>query len=303
MRRRVVASVMLLSLALAACDDSATGDDAAQGEEGGDEPTLVIGGIPDQDMTFLEERFGAVADYLSDEVGIPVEYQPSSDYTALVTAFRNGDVKLSWFGGFTGVQARNEVSGTEAIVQRDIDDEFEVVFIAHRDVGAESLADLADEEDLDFTFGSESSTSGHLMPRHFLNEAGIEPEADFATVSYSGSHDTTAELVEAGSFDAGGLNPAVWDRLVEEGEVDLDVVEVVDRPGPYYNYHWGAHPEIDEVHGEGTTDAMTEAFLTMHESEEGREIIEMFEAERFIETENANYDAIEQVGRDLEMIE
>jgi phosphonate transport system substrate-binding protein len=266
----------------------------------GDEPTLLIGGIPDQDRTFLEERFGAVADHLSEQVGIPVAYQPSSDYAAVVTAFRGGDIQLGWFGGLTGVQARAEVDGAEAIAQRELDANFHSVVIASPDLGADGLTDLAGAE---FTFGSESSTSGHLMPRHELVEAGIDPESDFATVSYSGSHDTTAKLVESGSFDAGALNEQVWDRLVADGELDTDRVEVVGRVGPYSDYSWGAHPDIDRVYGEGTTEAVTEALLSMHETEAGREILEMFDAERFIPTENANYETIEQVARELEMIE
>lgn len=263
-------------------------------------PTLLIGGIPDQDRSFLEERFGSLADHLSEEVGIPVAYQPSTDYAAVVTAFHNGDVQLGWFGGFTGVQARSNVDGAEAIAQRELDAEFHSVVIASPELGADSLSDLAGNS---FTFGSESSTSGHLMPRHYLEEAGVAPDEDFTTVGYSGSHDTTAQQVAAGSFDAGALNATVWDRLIEAGEIDTDRVEVVERVGPYYDYNWTVHPNIDEVYGDGTTDEIAETLTSMHETERGREILDMFEAERFIPTENANYDVLERVARDLDMLE
>lgn len=289
-RLGVLGGLLLAPLALAAC----------QSGEAGEEPTLVIGGIPDQDRAFLEERFGAVADRLEEELGIPVAYQPASDYAALVTAFANGDVPLSWFGGFTGVQARQELPGAEAIVQRAGDDEFRSVFVARRDLDATSLDDL---RGTGFTFGSESSTSGHLMPRHFLLEAGIDPEEDLDTVSYSGSHDTTARLVEAGSFDAGALSELVWDRLVEEGGVDTDRVRVVERTAPYHNYHWAAHPDIDAVHGDGTVEAIADVLLSMHGTEEGREVLELFDAERFVETDNGNYAELEATARDVGMLE
>ena len=287
--RGLLAAAALATL-LAACSGGA--DDEV--------PTLVIGGIPDQDRAFLEERFGAVADDLGDELGIPVAYQPSSDYTALVTAFRNGDVVLSWFGGLTGVQARHEVDGAEALAQREIDAEFHVAFVAHHALGATDLDGLVGR---DFTFGSESSTSGHLMPRHFLAEAGIDPEEDLGTVGYSGSHDTTAQLVEAGSYEAGALSASVWDRMVDADEIDLDRVDVVERAGPYFNYHWAAHPDIDEAYGDGTIDAITEALLSMHEREAGRAALEMFDDERFVATENANYAGIEEVAIDLGIID
>lgn len=293
---RVVARVALLSATMMLVASCGSGDQSATDGQ----PTLLIGGIPDQDRSFLEERFGAVADHLSEQVGIPVAYQPSTDYAAVVTAFHNGDVQLGWFGGFTGVQARSDVDGAEAIAQREVDAEFHSVIVAASELGAESLSDLTGNS---FTFGSESSTSGHLMPRHYLGEAGVDPDEDFTTVGYSGSHDTTAQQVAAGSFDAGALNATVWDSLVADGEIDTDRVEVVERVGPYYDYNWTVHPQVDEVYGDGTIDEIRTALTSMHEAEGGAEILDMFEAERFVATENANYDVLEQVARDLDMLE
>ena len=289
----------LLAAAVLSTGASACGGGAA-GAEG--PPPLVIGGIPDQDVALLEERFGGLAEYLSDELGLPVRYQPATDYAAVVTAFGNGDVKLGWFGGLTGVQARLETPGARAVAQRPIDTEFRSVFIAGADVRATTLQDLAGTR---FTFGSESSTSGHLMPRFFLQEAGIDPEADFAgRPSYSGSHDKTWKLVEAGSFQAGALNASVWDRAVEEGQVDPAKVREVLRSPTYVDYHWVAHPEIDETYGEGTTERIVDVLLEMDDAgPEAQRVLELFEDDEFIASDNGRYGAIEKVARDLGLLE
>lgn len=291
---RLVCAAVIGTLALVA---AACGTD----EAGGEPPPLVIGGIPDQDVAVLEERFEGIADYLSEEVGIPMRYQPSVDYTAVVTAFINGDILLGWFGGLTGVQARLETPGAHAVAQRPIDEEFHSVFIAGAGVDADSLADLAGTA---FTFGSESSTSGHLMPRHFLAEAGVDPEADFdGQPSYTGSHDQTWKLVEAGTFEAGVLNESVWERAVEEGQVDTDRVRMVERTPPYVDYHWVAHPDIDEAYGAGTTERIVDALLAMDEGgPDAQRILELFEDSAFIATEDDDYASIEQVARDLDLI-
>lgn len=281
----------------------ATACGEAGGAEDGQQRPLLIGGIPDQDVSVLEQRFGGVADVLEREVGIPVEYRESTSYAALVTAFRNGDVPFGWFGGLTGVQARLAVEDAHAVAQRPVDREFHSVFVVGPDVEADGLDDL---EGLSFTFGSESSTSGHLMPRHFLREAGVDAETAFDGVpNYSGSHDKTWKLVEAGSYQAGALNEAVWDRAVAEGEVDPEQVRVVARTPAYYDYHWVAHPVIDQRYGEGTTDEIVEALLTMHRSDGDRaqEVLELFGADRFVPTADANYEAIADVARDLGLIE
>lgn len=286
-------AAVLLGLTVAAC---------GSGSSPGGRPTLLVGGIPDQDQTVLQERFGGMADYLSTKLGIPVEYRPSTSYSALVTAFGNGDVLLGWFGGLTGVQARLATDGAQPIAQRPRDERFHSVFIVHRDVQAGSLADL---KGLSFTFGSESSTSGHLMPRFYLRQAGVEPERDFkGKPNYSGSHDKTWKLVEAGSFQAGALNETVWQEAVKAGEVDTSTVRVVDTTPAYYDYHWVAHNRIDELYGPGTVARIQQALLDMDAaaSPAADRVLELFQTRQFIRTRQSNYDTIEKVARDLGLV-
>src|ERR671919_1584624 len=191
-------------------------------------PVLKVSGIPDQDAARLARRFQLFADYLSKELNVEVEYVPSVNYSAVVTAFTQGDLQLAFFWGLTGVQARLQNPGAQAIAQREHDAKFHSKFIVQSDLPINSLEDLKTHaKDLTLTFGSESSTSGHLMPRHFLTEAGIDPDTDFKSLpNFSGSHDLTWQLVESGSFNVGVLNKDVWDRAVQEGKVDTSKVRV-----------------------------------------------------------------------------
>ncbi len=283
-------AVVLLGAAAIAC----SGDESS--------PELLIAGIPDQDVALLEERFNKLAEHISEETGLRARYVPQADYAAVVTSFKQGDIHLAWYGGLTGVQARLAVPEAEAIAQRPRDAEFHSVFVAAPGSGVSSLSDLRGKT---ITFGSESSTSGHLMPRHFLAESGIEVERDLSAVSFSGSHDRTWKLVEAGSFDAGALNEAVWAARVNSGEVDLTRVDVFYRTPPYVDYHWVVNNSIDETHGEGAVEKVTNALLAIDVSRGGRarEIAEAFQTDRFIETNNDNYKAIEDVARNLGVIE
>lgn len=289
-----------LAAVLAAVAVAASGCSGADADEG--RRPIVLGGIPDQDVRVLEERFGGIAAALTDEVGIPFEYRPATSYAALVTAFQNGDVLLGWFGGLTGVQARLAVPGADAVAQRPIDTRFRSVFVVGADVEAEALTDLAG---LRFTFGSESSTSGHLMPRHFLRQEGIDPDGDFeGRPGFSGSHDKTWKLVEAGSFEAGALNASVWESAVEEGEVDTTRVRALAVTPTYVDYHWVMHPDIDDRYGDGTSQRIVAALLSMsvEDGDEVAETLELFETDRFIPADESDYAEIEAVGRDLGLI-
>ena len=262
--------------------------------------TLFIGGIPDQNVAVLEKRFDAVADYLSKELGIPVKYVPSISYSALVTAFSNGDVGLGWFGGLTGVQARIAAPGANAVAQRPGDAEFQSVFIVRTESDAQELSDLKNKS---FTFGSEASTSGHLMPRYFLRQEGIDPEKDFkGQPSYSGSHDKTLEFVKNGTFEAGALNAVVWNRSLQEGSVDTTQVRVLWQTDEYFDYHWLAHPDLDAEFGANTTQNLVQALLKAGENPKLAETFNLFQAVEFIPTRNENYSKIESIAAELNLL-
>ena len=289
-RHRVITTA-ILALLLAAVTACSSG--------GG--KTLFIGGIPDQDASVLQERFDRLADYLSGETGLKVKYLPSTSYAAVVTGFKQGSIQLAWFGGLTGVQARLAVPNAQAIAQRSTDESFRSVFIARKGSGIASLEDLKGKT---ITFGSESSTSGYLMPLFYITEAGLDPDRDLDAVNFSGSHDKTWKLVEAGAFEAGALNANVWRDRVGKGDVDLDKVEVFWTTPAYFDYHWVLSGDVDEKFGDGAAARLRDALLKIDAASAGEQqrIMEAFQAERFIEADNDDYEAIERVARRLDII-
>jgi len=264
----------------------------------GKSQTFKIGAIPDQNISTVTRRFDGFAAYLSEEIGLEVEFVPTSDYAALVTAFKRGEIHLAWFGGLTGVQARAAVPKSEAIAQRPRDEKFHSLFITQADLAVEKLQDL---KGLSFTFGSESSTSGHLMPRYYLLEAGVDSEKDFdGEPNYSNSHDQTWQLVESGAFQAGALNEAVWEAALKEGKVDTSKVRAFYTTPAYYDYNWTINGNVDYLFGSGTRDKVREALLDM--GSEQSEILDLFATDRFIPSNNENYEAIRQVAEELGII-
>jgi len=292
--------VALLAWFITACSQSEPEAHSNPDDNGSTEP-FVIGAIPDQDPEKLQRLYGKLADYLSAELGVPVEYKPVTDYTAAVTAFRVGDLDMVWFGGLTGVQARLQVEGAQALVQRNIDEQFHTVFIANQASGLtpfETTEDLAQLKDKTFTFGSESSTSGRLMPQYFLEQAEVTLEDFAGEPGFSGAHDKTIALVEAGSYQAGALNKQVWVSRSEAGDVDLEAVQVIWETPPYHDYHWVISPSAMERYGDDFSQKVTTAFTNLNvDNPNQAEILELFGAEQFIPTANDNYAQIEQVGR------
>lgn len=293
-----------ITMLLAACGAAPGDPSASAGSDG--EPVLTIGAIPDQDPQVLQRQFSTLSDYLGEKLGVEVRYVPVTDYTASVTAFQRGDLQLVFFGGLTGVQARAQVPGAVTLAQRDVDAEFHSVFVANTGSGITPFDNVSGLKQLaghSFTFGSDTSTSGRVMPQHFLLQAGVGVDDFSGEPGYSGSHDTTAKLVEAGTYDAGALNSSVWDELVETGKVDTSKVREVFRTPPFHDYHWVARPDIDEQLGDGMTDKIKRTLLGIDGSDATeKEILQLFEAGSFVPTEPGNYAKIEQVARKLGLL-
>ncbi|MBI4205925.1 MAG: putative selenate ABC transporter substrate-binding protein [Betaproteobacteria bacterium] len=253
--------------------------------------TLKISAIPDEAPTELQRKFSKVAAYLEKEVGIKVEYTPVTDYAAVVEALAAKKIDLAWLGGFTFVQARLRTGNAIPIAQRLEDEKFTSRFIAHAASGINTLADLKGKN---FTFGSVSSTSGHLMPRYFLLEQKINPEKDFKRVAFSGAHDATALQVESGRVDAGVLNASVWDKLVQEKKVDLKKVKVIWTTPPYYDYNWTVRGDLDPA----LVRKLTDAFLKLDpKNPSHKELLDLQRASRFTPTRPENYKGIEAAAR------
>lgn len=125
------------------------------------------------------------------------------------------------------------------------------------------------------------------MPQFFLGEAGLDQGELKGSPGFSGSHDATIEAVATGSFEVGAVNEQVWTRTVDAGEVDLSGVVLLWRTPGYADYHWLARPDLDEVFGAGTLEAITEMLLGLDAADPAdAEILELFGAKEFIPTEN-----------------
>lgn len=258
---------------------------------------LRVSTIPDEAPTELIRKFKPLTQYLKNELGMEVKFTPLVNYAATVEALAAGKVDLVWYGGFTHVQARIRTKGNAIpLIMRIRDLKFKSKFIASKASGINSLRDLKGKT---FAFGSVSSTSGHLMPRHFLKKAGLSPEKDFSKFSFSGAHDATAKWVEAGKVQAGALNEAVWAKLVKSKKVDLTKVGVIYTTPGYADYNWTARAGL----GKDLLAKIANAFLKLKPSNpEHKKILDLQRAKGYIKALPSYFDGIEAAAADAGLL-
>ena len=252
---------------------------------------LRVTAIPDESPTELARKAAPLVKYLEAKLGMKVEFTPVTDYAAAVETLVNKKIDLAWFGGFTFVQAHVRSGGRVIpLVQREEDERFRSVFIS----SDPSITKLADLKGRDLSFGSPSSTSGHLMPRSYLLQAGVDPDKDLKRVAYSGAHDATIAAVASGKVMAGALNSSVWDKFVADKKVDTSKVHVFFTTPPYFDYNWTVHADMPAA----LRDKLSAAFLALsRDSAEGKELLDLQRATRFVPTKAENYKGIETAAR------
>lgn len=263
--------------------------------------TLVFSAIPDQDETRLKERFGDIADYLAKKLDVPVKYIPVKSYAAVVTAFRNDQVQLAWFGGLSGVQARLRVPDSKAIAQGVEDTEFRTYIIANHSTGLKASDDFPKEiAGKTFTFGSKGSTSGRLMPQYYIEEA-LKGKVDkvFKRVGFSGNHSKTISLVQTGAYEVGAVNFKVWEKELKDGKIDAEKISVIWKTPTYPDYQWTIRGDVDKVWGEGFTDKVKAALLDLKD----KDLLERFPRSGFIEAKNSDYQPILDTAKNIGLID
>lgn len=263
--------------------------------------TFVFTAIPDEDETRLKERFQKVADYLQGQLGVSVSYVPVKSYAAAIAAFRNNQVQLAWFGGLSGVRAREFVPGSVALAQGVEDEAFVTYFIAHTSTGISPSETFPKAmKGKTFTFGSKGSTSGRLMPEYYIRQYfGDSPENVFSRVGFSGDHSKTIALVASGAYEVGAVNYAVWDTELAEGKFDEKQVKVIWKTPSYPDYQWTIRGDADQQFGNGFSAKVKKALLEMKDEA----LLQSFPRSGFIPASNEDYAPILKVGKEIGLLD
>ena len=279
--------VLVVSLVLASCD--------------GEPPTrnidvIRIGILPDQSGNRSVNKYARIFERIEKQTGIKVDVILPSSYQALVQAFENGGLDMTYFGGVTFLTAHKN-SGAVPLVMRDIDMVFRSYFLVR---SAEIASGIKELQGKKLSFGSKLSTSGHLMPRYFMMQENLVPEVHFGEVLYSGAHDTTALWVRDGKADIGAVNADVIDRMYAEGAIRKSQVRILVTTPPYPDYVWAIQAYVPQ----DLKIMIRDVFTKLSPSDkEDREILLVAGAGQFVPASMKDFEQLQQVAEQLGVFE
>ncbi|HBV85646.1 phosphate/phosphite/phosphonate ABC transporter substrate-binding protein [Desulfosporosinus sp.] len=286
----IVSVLLSFTLLIGGCGQSPS---QSQGTKETNQPPLRVGLVPNQAPDKIKAQYEPFRQFLSDTLDMPVELFVASDYAGVVEAMANDKLDLAYFGGLTYAQAKQRANIHPIVTE--IDEETQTskyysLIIVPADSPVQSTADLKGKV---FAFGDISSTSGSLYPRFMLDEAGIKVPNDLENILYSGGHDATAQAVQNGTVDAGGIEGRILNRLITNKTVDSSKIRIIDKH-LVEGYPWVVRDSLDK----SLEEKIINSFLEMNDPG----LLTLMRAKSFTRVTEANYTEIEKEANRLGLI-
>jgi phosphonate transport system substrate-binding protein len=246
--KRILLTIILSIVALGvvfASGGSEEGSAASSGRWQDDYPTLVISAVSSENEADRLARYSHLQDYLSEALGVEVEFFSASDYAGTIEAMAAGKVHIGRFGTASYARAWRVTEGGVRAVLCDLNPDgssgYHSVIWVREDSPYQSIEDL---EGQSLAFADPNSTSGFLVPTYYLTTAENKPPTEyFGETGFAGNHEGAILALLDGTFDAA----ANWytndersnvQRMAAKGMIEDGLLRVIWKSplitnGPY----------------------------------------------------------------------
>jgi phosphonate transport system substrate-binding protein len=164
-------------------------------------PEITFAVIPAENGSGVTERYGPFVDYLSKELGVKVTLRVANDYAAVIEGQRAGNIHIGYYGPASFSRARLTGVKTDAFVIDVNSDGSKGYYSVFYVLAKSPYQKVEDLKGKNLGLVDPNSTSGNNMPRFKLNQMGIDPDAYFSKVIFTGSHENAVLALAQGTVD------------------------------------------------------------------------------------------------------
>jgi len=163
----------------------------------------------------MYRSYQPLMDYLTANTPYRFELKLSRDYTEAVDLLRQGVTPVASLGDVTFAEACTQFGARPIVKPLNSHGQayYHSIIIVREDSAIRSMQEIKGKT---FAFGNLHSTSGNLIPRHFLFQNGITL-FDLKSYTNLDSHDAVAKAVLKGKVDAGAVKDVTAYRYQEHG--------------------------------------------------------------------------------------
>ena len=205
------------------------------------EPLKFGVGMFQPDKNKNDATYTPLAKYLEAKVGRPVQLRTVDTWEGLAKSLANGETDIALLGPWGYVLANNE-SGAQAIatIQYNGKPEYFAIIVVGPESKAQSIDDLKGKT---FAFGDKGSTSGYLIPFHYMQKKGINPDTYFSRVIHT-KHQAIEMSVTRGELDAGADFNRNRDTMIDQGLIKASDSRIIWTSDPLPNDAFAVSAEL-----------------------------------------------------------
>ena len=185
---------------------------------------------PDREKN--DATYRPLSGYLAKRLGREVKLFTVDTWEGLAKSLANGETDLSLMGPWGYVLA-NQEAGAQVVstILYDGKPEYFAITVTNPKSGIKTLEDLKGKT---FAFGDKGSTSGYLIPLHYLMTRGIDPEKYFSKVINT-AHQAIEMSVTRGELDAGADYNRNRDAMISAGLIKAEDSKIIWTSAPLPN--------------------------------------------------------------------
>lgn len=256
---------------------------------------ILIGLIPEQNIFRQRERYQSLKNYLSERLGLRVNFTSLSRYGNLIDRFSKEKMDAAFFGSFTYTLARHQI-GVEPLarpVNLDGTSTYHGYLFVRKDSGIRNAADMRGKR---FAFVERATMAGYLFPLAYFKENGFaEPQAHLGEVYFTGSHDAAIMAVLNREAEIGASKNTIYDQLAtENSRIKNELLILASSsvvPQNCLAVRKDLEPELKK--------ALKRALIDMDKTREGIEALQAFGARGFIETTDNDFSYLYKLSSEI----
>ncbi len=246
---------------------------------------LLIGIIPEHNLFKQAERYHPLMKYLSNKIGMEIRLSVLSRYGNLPHNFISERMDGAFFGSFTYALAHTKL-GVEPLARPQLSDgasTYHGLILARKTSRIRTAPSMQGKT---FAFVDQATTAGYLLPLAYFKKHGIENYRDYFKETYfAGTHEDVIYDVLHSKADVGAAKNTVYKRLADGDRRISQELLILDRSPEVPENGLAVRKDLDSE----LKKKLKNALLAIDQEREGRELLKVFGAQRFVETIDQDY--------------
>lgn len=231
--------------------------------------------------------------YIEENTGLTVKVIQRKTYKEINDLLESGEVDLAFICTYAYVLGKEEF-GLQPFLVPQINGKttYRSYILVPEDSTVSTFKELKGKR---FAFTDPLSNSGYLYPRFLIKQEGVTVDNFFKKTIFTYSHDHSIEAVFEKIVDGAAVDSLVYDYLIEQKPEYKDKIRIIDT-----SEEFGIPPiVVSSGVNLDTREILKDLFLNMHNIQEGKAILHHLKIERFKEQDDADYELIRKIGKEV----